>query len=140
MMKLMYFPVNAAWCFVFGAENINTASPITLEGFERFFQTKGEAIEAARHRGLVVDLKTGTVTTPPVELASVFLSGNTVAMENEMLSSRATEPETVRCRDCNSPIVQYANGVWHTVRTYTVTCAARSGQNHRPSTLPAVCV
>jgi len=60
-MYLLYFPVNAAYAFVFGS-TIEDANLCNLHGFPMFYETKGEAIEAARHRGLVVDLKTNCVT------------------------------------------------------------------------------
>ena len=62
MMNLKYFPVNAAWAFTFGGPEIATMRPTSLANFPLFFQTKGEAIEAAAHRGLAVDLKTGIVS------------------------------------------------------------------------------
>jgi hypothetical protein len=60
-MRLLFFPANNAWAFVFGSD-LRTASPIQLHGFPLFFVTKGEAIEAARMRGLALDLRTGLVT------------------------------------------------------------------------------
>jgi len=60
-MHLLYFPANAAYAFVFGS-TVEDANLCNLHGFPMFYQTKGEAIEAARHRGLSVDLKTGLVS------------------------------------------------------------------------------
>jgi hypothetical protein len=60
-MRLCYFPINVGWAFVFGPD-IRTATPLVIYGFPLFFATKGEAIEAARHRGLIVNLADNTVT------------------------------------------------------------------------------
>lgn len=73
-LSLAYFPINAAYAFIFGS-TIDNANMCQLYGFEMFFQTKGEAIEAARHRGLAVDLQTGVVSaetpTPATERKTV---------------------------------------------------------------------
>jgi hypothetical protein len=55
MMKLKYFPVNAAWAFVFGD------APCQLYCFPLFFETRREAVEAAEYRGLAVSAA-GSVT------------------------------------------------------------------------------
>jgi hypothetical protein len=50
-LKLRYFPVNAAWSFVFGD------APITLAGFPQFFSDRAEAVRAAfpcRPKGLAL--------------------------------------------------------------------------------------
>jgi hypothetical protein len=60
-MHLCFFPVNNAWAFVFG-DDIRTATPISLHMFPLFYRTKGHALEAARHRGLYVDLATNKVS------------------------------------------------------------------------------
>ena len=73
-MYLLFFPVNNAYAFVFGS-TIEDANLCNLHGFPMFYQTKGEAIEAARHRGLSVDLKTGLVSIdakPDFDTASVL--------------------------------------------------------------------
>ena len=65
-MRLLYFPVNAAWCFVFG-EDLNTATPTSLAGFERFFTTRKEAVNAAKSLGLDV-AKNGKVSVAGYDL------------------------------------------------------------------------
>ncbi len=59
-MYLKYFPVNAAWAFIFGNQ-IQTAQVINMEGYPRFFRSRAEAVSAASARGLDVD-KRGNVT------------------------------------------------------------------------------
>jgi hypothetical protein len=56
MLKLCYFPVNAAWSFVFGD------TPITLAGFPLFFADRVEAVRAAEYRGISVSPE-GTCTS-----------------------------------------------------------------------------
>lgn len=63
-MRLVYFNVNNAWGFIVGS-NINTARPTSLHGFPLFFESKKEAIMAAKQCGLFVDAK-GIVTTKPL--------------------------------------------------------------------------
>ena len=53
MLKLYFFPVNNAWAFVFG-KDIRTATPLRLDGFDLFFQSRKEAVKAANHRGINV--------------------------------------------------------------------------------------
>ena len=50
-MKLLHFPVNAAWAYVVGTP----PRPFSITGFPLFFPTRAEAVEAARFRGLKVD-------------------------------------------------------------------------------------
>lgn len=72
-MRLLYFPINAAWAFVTG-ERIEDFNPITLYGFPRFFPSREAAVEAAYYRGLKVDKK-GRVTStgePPPHPNVVF--------------------------------------------------------------------
>lgn len=47
-MRLTYFPMNAAYAFTFGE------SMVDLYGWPMFFETRREAVEAARERGLKV--------------------------------------------------------------------------------------
>ena len=59
-MRLLYFPVNIRWMFVFGGD-LATASIIDLASEPRSFETRRDAVDAARRRGLVV-APNGTVT------------------------------------------------------------------------------
>lgn len=52
-MYLKYFPVNAAWAFVFG-DDIRTARPTDMGGYGPFFPDKKDAIWAAKAQGLTV--------------------------------------------------------------------------------------
>lgn len=54
MMRLMYFPANAAWAFVFGSD-LKMAKPLQLHSYPMFFDTRRLAVAAARVRGLKVD-------------------------------------------------------------------------------------
>jgi hypothetical protein len=56
MLNLRYFPVNAAWAFVFGD------TPITLADFPLFFADRAEAVRAAEYRGISVS-REGTCTS-----------------------------------------------------------------------------
>jgi hypothetical protein len=49
MMNLVFLPVNQAYAFIFGD------STLQISGEPRFFQTKREAIEAAKRHGLSVN-------------------------------------------------------------------------------------
>ena len=60
-MHLLFFPVNNAYAFVFG-HDLRTAQLIRMIGHEMFFQTRREAVEAARFCGLLVSPK-GVVTS-----------------------------------------------------------------------------
>lgn len=46
-MRLVYFPINMAWAFMFGD------SPTSMDG-QIFYQTRGEAVSAASRVGLDV--------------------------------------------------------------------------------------
>lgn len=59
-MRLMYFPVNMRWMFLFG-DTIATASIVGLDGFPRGFDLRKEAIAAAKTLGLYVS-KSGIVS------------------------------------------------------------------------------
>lgn len=61
-MNLMFFPVNNAWAFIIGRD-VRFARPLQLDSFPLFFQTREEAVEAARVRGLVVS-RYGRVVAP----------------------------------------------------------------------------
>lgn len=59
-MRLLYFPANIRWMFVFG-DDLATASIIALEGEPRSFERRLDAVEAAGRRDLTVAAN-GTVT------------------------------------------------------------------------------
>jgi hypothetical protein len=59
-MRLRYFPVNAAWAFVFG-DDLKTARPTSMGDYGTFFRNRKDAIEAARLQGLQVG-KSGAVS------------------------------------------------------------------------------
>lgn len=52
-MRLLFFPVNAAWAFVFG-KDLRTAQPVSMGTAPRFFPTRWLAKTAAEHCGLSV--------------------------------------------------------------------------------------
>lgn len=52
-MRLMYFPVNAAWAFVYGTD-LSTAVPTSMGDYGTFFPDRNQAVEAARLQGLHV--------------------------------------------------------------------------------------
>lgn len=62
MLTLVWFMPNLAWSFVFHSGDITKGTPISLEGFSRFFSTRGEAEHAALLLGLKVAPKTGRTT------------------------------------------------------------------------------
>lgn len=59
-MYLRYIPANRAWVFLFG-HDINSATIQDMGNYGRFFNTRGDAIAAARMCGLRVD-KAGSVS------------------------------------------------------------------------------
>lgn len=61
MMRLLYFPTNCAFAFIFG-ENIQTSQLIRMVGAPMFFPTRQDAVDAAAFCGLNVD-PTGAVST-----------------------------------------------------------------------------
>lgn len=61
MMWLVYLPVNAAWCFVFG-HCPSKAVPIAMADHGTYFVSHFRAVEAANRQGLQVDPKTHKVS------------------------------------------------------------------------------
>jgi|WetSurSiteA1Bulk_404760.scaffolds.fasta_scaffold554265_2 hypothetical protein len=57
-MRMVFLPVNQAWVFKFGEQLISLDGPA---GGQRLFNTKAEAIDAAKAVGLKID-KHGNVT------------------------------------------------------------------------------
>ncbi len=53
-IRLKYFPVNAAWAFIFGRD-LRTAQVITMCGEGRMFQKRTQAVAAAKRCSLKVD-------------------------------------------------------------------------------------
>ena len=52
-MHLVYLPANQAWVFIFG-NDINTATIQDMGGFGRFFNSRSEAVSAAKAQGINV--------------------------------------------------------------------------------------
>lgn len=57
-MKLMFFPANNAYAFVFGK------SPLALDGWPMFFRYRKDAVNAARSLGIAVNPASGCYVTP----------------------------------------------------------------------------
>jgi hypothetical protein len=71
-MRLRYFPVNAAWAFVFG-DDLKTARPTSMGDYGTFFRNRKDAIEAARLQGLQVG-KSGAVSVKKNPLTRTHLT------------------------------------------------------------------
>jgi len=65
VMRLVEFPANQAWGFIFGRD-FNSADIVQMGDGARFFEWRGDAIKAAMRQGLKVDASSGIVTSDPL--------------------------------------------------------------------------
>jgi hypothetical protein len=72
-MRLLYLPANAAWAFHFGKGT--DSRPISMGNYGTFFQSRKEAVAAARHQGLTVS-RGGFISSAPAPRAKNPSFGN----------------------------------------------------------------